>query len=154
MTPLRRTLESLRRVKALWTVLYDLPPWRDFGCSLRVGGLLASKPKQKRTADPGKSAGERRVSRWPASTIVEPKTGLTGGPRSKTLTGNGTPVATSQPTKEAAKRWAIAKQADIENSKVGIRPRAVQKPALTVRQLIERSIAEYHGPKVRKLKQN
>ena len=68
--------------------------------------------------------------------------------------GKWHPVATSQPTKEAAKRWAIAKQAEIENSKVGIRPRAAQKPALTVRQLIERSIAEYHGPKVRKLKQN
>ncbi len=63
-------------------------------------------------------------------------------------------VATSQPTKEAAKRWAIAKQAEIENGKVGIRPRAAQKPALTVRQLIERSLAEYHGPKVRKLTEN
>ena len=57
VTPLRRTLESLRRVKALGLSLHDLPPWRDFGCSLRVGGLLVPKPKPKRTADPGKSAG-------------------------------------------------------------------------------------------------
>ena len=40
-------------------------------------------------------------------------------------------VPTSQPTKEAAKRWAIAKQAEVENSKVGIRPRTPQTPALT-----------------------
>ena len=59
-----------------------------------------------------------------------------------------------QPTSEAARRWGIARQAEIENIKVGILPRAVQKPALTVRQLIDRSIAEYHGPKIRKLKQN
>ncbi len=59
-----------------------------------------------------------------------------------------------QPTSEAAKRWGIARQADIENIKVGILPRAPQTPALTVGQLIERSLAEYHGPKVRKLKQN
>ena len=59
-----------------------------------------------------------------------------------------------QPTSEAARRWGIARQAEIENIKVGILPRAPQKPALTVRQLIERSLAEYHGPKVRKLKQN
>ena len=56
VTPLRRTLESLRRVKALGLTYQDLPPWREFGCSLRVGGLLVPKPKQKRTADPGKSA--------------------------------------------------------------------------------------------------
>ncbi|MFO0656149.1 MAG: hypothetical protein U0787_13850 [Polyangia bacterium] len=48
----------------------------------------------------------------------------------------------------------MQRQAEIENIKVGILPRAVQKPALTVRQLIDRSIAEYHGPKIRKLKQN
>ena len=68
--------------------------------------------------------------------------------------GKWASVPTSQPTKEAAKRWASAKQAEVENSKVGIRPRTPQTPALAVRQLIERSLAEYHGPKVRKLKQN
>ncbi len=46
VTPLRRTLESLRRVKALDLSFDDLPPWRDFGCSLRVGGLLVPKPKK------------------------------------------------------------------------------------------------------------
>lgn len=55
--PLRQTLEILRNIEPLNLSLDDLPPWRDFGRSLRVGGLLASKPKQKRTADPGKSAG-------------------------------------------------------------------------------------------------
>lgn len=68
--------------------------------------------------------------------------------------GKWASVPTSQPTKEAAKRWASAKQAEVENGKVGIRPRTPQTPALTVGQLIERSLAEYHGPKVRKLKQN
>ena len=55
--PLRQTLEILRNIELLNLSLDDLPPWRDFGRSLRVGGLLASKPKQKRTADPGKSVG-------------------------------------------------------------------------------------------------
>ena len=45
--PLRQTLEILRAVEPLRLTLDDLPPWRDFGRSLRVGGLLAT-PKDKR----------------------------------------------------------------------------------------------------------
>ena len=59
VTPLRRTLESLRRVKALDLSFDDLPPWRDFGCSLRVGGLLALKPKKPHHGH-GPASGEHR----------------------------------------------------------------------------------------------
>lgn len=45
--PLRHTLEILRAVEPLRLTLDDLPPWRDFGRSLRVGGLLCAKPEQK-----------------------------------------------------------------------------------------------------------
>ena len=46
--PLRQTLEILRNVASLKLTLDDLPPWRDFGRSLRVGGLLATpKPKDQ-----------------------------------------------------------------------------------------------------------
>ena len=55
VTPLRRTLESLRKVKALGLTYQDLPPWREFGCSLRVGGLLVPKPKKP---DHGPASGE------------------------------------------------------------------------------------------------
>ena len=44
--PLRQTLEILRNIELLNLSLDDLPPWRDFGRSLRVGGLLAT-PKDK-----------------------------------------------------------------------------------------------------------
>ena len=44
--PLRQTLEILRAVEPLRLTLDDLPPWRDFGRSLRVGGLLVA-PKDK-----------------------------------------------------------------------------------------------------------
>lgn len=63
-------------------------------------------------------------------------------------------VPSKQPTGEAARRWGIAKQAEIENAKVGILPQRAQSPDITVRQLIERSLAECHSPKVRKLAQN
>ena len=44
--PLRQTLEILRNIELLKLSLDDLPPWRDFGRSLRVGGLLVT-PKAK-----------------------------------------------------------------------------------------------------------
>ncbi len=44
--PLRQTLEILRNIELLNLSLDDLPPWRDFGRSLRVGGLLVP-PKDK-----------------------------------------------------------------------------------------------------------
>ena len=40
--PLRQTLENLRNIASLNLSLEDLPPWRDFGRSLRVGGLLTT----------------------------------------------------------------------------------------------------------------
>lgn len=47
VVPLRQTLEILRNIELLNLSLDDLPPCRDFGCSLRVGGLLTSKPKKQ-----------------------------------------------------------------------------------------------------------
>ena len=44
--PLRQTLEILRNIASLKLTLDDLPPWRVFGRSLRVDGLLAT-PKDK-----------------------------------------------------------------------------------------------------------
>lgn len=68
----------------------------------------------------------------------------------KDADGEWRSAPTHQPNKEAAKRWANAKQADVENTKVGILPRASQPNALTVRSLFERFLAEYEGPKIRK----
>lgn len=46
--PLRSTLEALRRVEALGLTASDLPPWRRYGCSLRVGGILCAKAEESR----------------------------------------------------------------------------------------------------------
>ena len=46
VTPLRRTLESLLRVDSLDLTTDDLPPSRRYGCSLRVGRLLSTKPTE------------------------------------------------------------------------------------------------------------
>ena len=58
--PLRQTLEILRNIELLNLSLDDLPPWRDFGRSLRVGGLLAT-PNDKPSARNPASGADREV---------------------------------------------------------------------------------------------
>ena len=58
--PLRQTLEILRNIELLNLSIDDLPPWRDFGRSLRIGGLLAThKDKDKPSARNPASGADR-----------------------------------------------------------------------------------------------
>ena len=50
--PLRQTLEILRNIELLNLSLDDLPPWRDFGRSLRVGGLLVTTKDKPSPCNP------------------------------------------------------------------------------------------------------
>lgn len=61
--------------------------------------------------------------------------------------------ATKQPTKEAAKRYASEVVARVARGIIGIPEREdLERPSLTVAELFERFLSEYHGPKIRDIR--